>query len=172
MTISYGMHRVDKPPQEGIPYHHDVPVHLLMQLSTAPTSVYQYLKERQQTAHAQRTGLLFKQPELQMRKQVTKTINFEKFALQWNEMVHIRPDSKIFYKIPQQLERHHKVWAAYRAEKANLSNSAQARKSITDILNDSNRKSRVLPALTLPIQSHHAEPLRGDKGKEHAKTDN
>ncbi|KAG6886714.1 hypothetical protein C0992_002689 [Termitomyces sp. T32_za158] len=134
MTISYGMYRIEKPLQEGTPYYHNVPVHLLTHLSTTSTSVYQYLQERQQTAHAvtpihtpeeyalfnellKTDGFVIQTARAVNAKQVAKTINFNKFAFQWNNMVHIQPESKIFYKIPQQLKRHHKVWAAYQQKK-------------------------------------------------------
>lgn len=52
MTSSYGMHRIEMPVLEGTPYHRDVPVHLLTHLSTSPLSVYEYLRQRQQTMHA------------------------------------------------------------------------------------------------------------------------
>ncbi|KAF8076563.1 hypothetical protein FPV67DRAFT_1559024 [Lyophyllum atratum] len=167
MTSSYGMHRIENTVQEGTPYYRDVPVHLLTHLSTAPVSVYEYLRQRQQTAHAvvpihtSTEYRLFNEllgtyefaiqsSRAPVASQTAKAINFEKFAIRWNQVVHERPNDNLYYKIPQQLERHHKVWAAYRAEKATMSNSIQARKAITDVLNDPNRRSRVLPALTLP----------------------
>ncbi|KAF5382657.1 hypothetical protein D9615_003030 [Tricholomella constricta] len=167
LTSSYGMHRVESVVQEGTPYHRDMPVHLLTHLSTARLSVYEYLRQRQQTAHAvvpihtsaeyKLFNELLATDEFSVQSlrapvanQTAKSINFEKFALRWNQVVHERPGVQLFYKIPQQLERHHKVWAAYRAEKATLSNSAQERKEITSILDDPGRRSRVLPALVLP----------------------
>ncbi|KAG6877503.1 hypothetical protein C0992_009828 [Termitomyces sp. T32_za158] len=173
LTTAYGMHRVEKPIDEGTPRYRDVPVHLLTHLSTAPKSIYSYLSERQQTVHA--VVPIHTSAEYQLYNELlatnafniqssrgptaartAKSINFEKLAFRWNQVVHERPDDKIYYKIPQQLERHHKIWAAYRAEKATLLNSAQARKNITDLLNDPARQSRVLPALTLP--KHPVKP--------------
>ena len=45
----------------------------------------------------------------------SQTVNFEAFTKQWNESVHeqvVHGDisSHIFYKLPEQLERHHKLW--------------------------------------------------------------
>lgn len=170
LASSYGMCRIETAIQEGTPYYRDIPVHLLTHLSTAPHSTYAYLREWQQTAHpvvpihtpdeyALFNELLatnafnIRGARAPPASQTAKSINFEKLTLWWNQVVHKRPNQKLFYKIPQLLERHHKVWAAYRAEKATLLNSARERKAITDLLNDSTRRAQVLPALTLPIQS-------------------
>jgi hypothetical protein len=62
--------------------------------------------------------------------QATKTINFEKFAKHWNEHVNsiyngnfatkVDQAEGLYYKILELLERHHKVWAALRAENATV----------------------------------------------------
>ncbi|KAG6818808.1 hypothetical protein H0H93_001463 [Arthromyces matolae] len=167
LAASCGMSYVENPVETGTPNHRDIPVHRLTHFSTARVNVYEYLRQRQQTLHAVtplhlpaefslynellKTNKFFVgRPQAPAANHTTKTINFEKLARRWNEVVHERPEDKLFYKIPQQLERHHKVWAAYRAEKATLSESVQARKEIINLLDDPTHRSRVLPARSLP----------------------
>lgn len=163
------------------------PHHVLTRLSTAPVSPYLYLAQRQHTAHAvlpvHTTGefLLFNKMLDTTKYFVTTTgrqpiaarssqnINFKLFAKDWTDQVHLaalekhEKDTCVHYKLPEQLEQHHQIWAASRARIATLSNTAQMRKPITDIVTNPNRRARVLPAIgfddiTSPV-------VRRDKGK-------
>jgi hypothetical protein len=91
-------------------------------------------------------------------KTKTKQIDFKRLARAWSDEVHnlfaenAHPDGSValYYKIPEQLEHHHKVWSALQAEKATLVLSKQMRQGITTVLMDSLRCSTVLPAPSLP----------------------
>lgn len=78
--------------------------------------------------------------------------------------------SCIYYKLPEHLEHHHKMWVQARGVQATLSNTAEERKDITKILSDPKRRSHVLPALTFPSTAPKNNPitLKSFKGKEKA----
>lgn len=77
---------------------------------------------------------------------------------------------RIYYKLPEQLERHHKQWLQARGTNATLVNSAEERNKITKILSDPARGSRVLPAIEFPMQvtPRNKIPTVSVKGKEKA----
>ncbi|KAJ7579191.1 hypothetical protein C8J56DRAFT_965053, partial [Mycena floridula] len=145
---------VDRPRIEGTPVFHNSPIHLLTRLSTTPVSSYTYLKHRQQTAHAvtpvhspdefrkytammETGGFALMMDKAPPAGQPGKAVNWEKFSIRWNQDVNDLPEGstkQIFYKLPEHLEKHHKIWAAYRAEKAT----------------DASRVTHLLPPLSLP----------------------
>lgn len=55
-------------------------------------------------------------------------------------------DADLYYKIPEHLEHHFKVWAAYRAEQATLLDSRNQRRGATAMLTAPSRLALVLPA--------------------------
>lgn len=106
-----------------------------------------------------------------------RSVNFERLTVRWNEMVHEQAEienrskaDRIYYKLPEHLERHHKLWVQARATRATLVNSAENRQTITEILSDPARRSRVLPAITLPFipALKNNEMVTVNKGKEKA----
>jgi hypothetical protein len=86
-----------------------------------------------------------------------KNIDFTKLAQSWNELFDAQSrtvtDSNqcLYYKLPIQLEAHHKtiLWSSERSTLAGGSNFA-ARKSLLDILNSDDNNANVLPAITFP----------------------
>ncbi|KAJ7067559.1 hypothetical protein C8F01DRAFT_1247920 [Mycena amicta] len=83
------------------------------------------------------------------------------FAVFWNRQVRAQPASilkaneRIYFKLPEQLLRHHKKSLQWKASRAtlNLGSNAEALEPINRILNDSNRTAIILPALEFdPVQ--------------------
>src|SRR6266436_6933038 len=102
-------------------------------------------------------------------------VNFEKLTVKWNEIVNewaaMIPNqpiaTRIYYKLPVQLEHHHKLWVQSRGTHATLINTASARSAITRILTDPTHVSHVLPAMTFaPETVNMSAPAA--KGKEKA----
>ncbi|KAJ3836764.1 hypothetical protein F5878DRAFT_247355 [Lentinula raphanica] len=128
---------------EGIPHHHDMPVHTLTHLSTKPHNRYRYLQIRQRTLHAvtpvhtYAEYVKFKSciNDRQFRRRVIKQyspheayklIDFEKFAIYWNSEVEKQDrteadsNKRLYYKLPTQLERHHKRTIAWKSERSTI----------------------------------------------------
>lgn len=182
---AYGMEQLHAAPITGIPLIQGVPAHLRTQLFTAPVSPYSFLKGRQRTMHPVlpiHTAPEFKlfnellnseQFHTKSSRSSKSSVNFKSMAHFWNKNVHTLfddPDfvpskaNTLYYKIPEQLERHFKVWEALRVERATLTISESARKTITDVLTDPWRRSQVLPAV--PLLSGTGPGGRTDKGKQ------
>lgn len=162
--------------QETIPHYNGVPSHLVTRLSTKRTSPYEFLAERQNLIQPlipltsarefqlfnelMRSGSFYlntrgKQPAA---SNITRTVDFLKMAQYWAIQVHLQDpnterNNQIHYKLPEQLERHHKVWVRARGQTATLANSEKMREKITTLLNDPQRTSHVLPAHDLPSQA-------------------
>ncbi|KAJ7911220.1 hypothetical protein B0H13DRAFT_1875973 [Mycena leptocephala] len=87
-----------------------------------------------------------------------KNIDFLKFAQFWNELVDAQPRSvtdsnlRLYYKLPQQLEAHHKKTILWKSECATLSDGSNfaGRKQLLDILNSPDNYADTLPAIPLP----------------------
>ncbi|THU77623.1 hypothetical protein K435DRAFT_846105 [Dendrothele bispora CBS 962.96] len=171
-TKQYDIRTATRPVIQPIIYYRDTPAHLRIHLSTAPLNAYVYLQQQQRTAHpvvpvhTHAEYKLFNElikTEKFIRvssKSNSKNINFEKMALEWNHHVDSRYSqsvipghaSALYYKLPEQLEQHHKVWAALLAENATLYNSEISRKEATAILTDSARYASTLPPTQLSTQ--------------------
>ncbi|KAJ7159341.1 hypothetical protein C8R43DRAFT_948270 [Mycena crocata] len=87
-----------------------------------------------------------------------KNINFIKLAQSWNELVYLQPravtdsNQRLYYKLPQHLEAHHKktiLWSSERATLANGGNFA-ARKALLAILEAPDNYANILPTIPLP----------------------
>jgi hypothetical protein len=159
----------------GIPHHHDVLVHTLTRLSTKPVNRYRYLQVRQRALHPitpVHTYAEFKKfknciNDTQFRKKVRKDyspaeaykrVDFEKLAVYWNSEVdkqdQTETDSnkRLYYKLPPQLERHHKRTLAWSSECSMvlLGSNAEALQPFRDLLAANNKEDRrALPALPL-----------------------
>ena len=77
---------------------------------------------------------------------------------------------RIYYKLPEQLERHHKSWVQRRGENATLSMTTHMRSPITNILNNPSRQAQVLPAIQFPnpLPTKKSMPSLKQKGKQKA----
>lgn len=175
--------------QAIIPTYRGSSVHILTRLSTKPLSAYSFLAQSQKTAfavvpvHTTAEYQLFtqllksgtfhimnkgKQPSA---AHASKSVDFMKMAKEWAVHVHILSEGnqtlarheKIYYKLPEQLEKHHQNWVKSRGEVATLSNSEQMRGKFTSVISNPNRQAQVLPAVELihPIP----KATKTDKGK-------
>jgi hypothetical protein len=196
LVTRFGMKSMPTSDSQVTPLVKDTPVHLLTRLTTRPISPYVFLAERQQTAHAvipihtaeeytlftnlMDSGNWYKpSTHMPIVGKTAQTVNFHNLTKRWNEIVHERAAApvgnlqshSIFYKLPEQLERHHKLWLEARGRRATLAVTTEQRKPVTTVLADPNRQSHVLPAIiTLPPSDlHNTSPLPfSHKGKERA----
>jgi hypothetical protein len=150
----------------------NIPAHLTTKLSTKPLSSYEFLAKCQRTMHAVvpihttgeynlfnhllESGLYFvisnKTPVV---ANTARLVDFNKLTIKWNDTVDERaamiPNQtkadKIYYKLPEQLEHHHKLWVHARGTRATLVNTTKVRSGITRILSDSAHVFHVLPAI-------------------------
>ncbi|KAJ6489576.1 hypothetical protein C8R47DRAFT_1124811 [Mycena vitilis] len=159
----------------GVPHHRDTPVHLLTRLSTRTLNIYRYLQLRQAVlyavvpVHTHQEYLSFKIliNDLRFRKagkkvhpphEFWKNIDFTKLARSWNEMVHLQShavtdsNQRLYYKLPHQLEAHHKKTILWTSERATLASGSNftARKALIAILEAPDNYANVLPALRPP----------------------
>ncbi|KAJ7798042.1 hypothetical protein B0H13DRAFT_2505611 [Mycena leptocephala] len=155
----------------GLPHHRDTPVHVLTRLCTKPVNRYRYLQLRQRTlcavvpVHTHKEYMTFKAHinHTKFRKGTKvypphehwKNIDFLKFAQFWNELVDAQPRSvtdsnlRLYYKLPQHLETHHKKTILWKSECATLSDGSNfaSRKQLLDILNSPDNHADTLAAI-------------------------
>ncbi|KAJ7217246.1 hypothetical protein GGX14DRAFT_391054 [Mycena pura] len=128
---------------DGVPYHHDIPVHALTRLYTKPTNRYRSLQLSQRTlhcvapvhTHAEYSKFRNIINDSQFRKSKTKVyaaheayrnVNYELLAIAWNSDVDKQSRTKtdsnkcIYYKFPCQLEHHHKKVLLSKSQRATL----------------------------------------------------
>nr|GAT55766.1 predicted protein [Mycena chlorophos] len=128
---------------DGVPHHHDVPVHTLTRLHTKATSRYRILQLRQRTLHcvgpvhtlAEYRKFRSEMNDHRFRKNTSKTyaaheahknMNYELWALSWNSDVdkqsRTETDSnkRLYYKFPPQLEHHHKKVLLYNSQRSTV----------------------------------------------------
>ncbi|KAJ6603953.1 hypothetical protein B0H10DRAFT_2229471 [Mycena sp. CBHHK59/15] len=156
----------------GIPHHRDTPVRTMTRLSTKPTNPYQYLQLRQRVltpvvpVHTHQEYITFKSNinrqdfrtggKTYPPHERWKNVDFEKFAQWWNAQVNFHPrtitDSnlRLYYKLPQHLEAHHKKTISWSSERSTLAAGANfaARKEFLEILNSDDNLGDVLPAIS------------------------
>lgn len=161
-----------RPNITGVPHHRDTPVHALTRLSTKPINPYRYLQLRQRVltavvpVHTYQEYITFKANinRHDFRKgnktypphESWKNIDFEKLTRWWNAQVNFQPRTitesnlRLYYKIPQHLEAHHKKTLLWSSERSTLSAGANyaARQEFVDILNSEDNYANVLS----PIQ--------------------
>ncbi|KAJ7474233.1 hypothetical protein FB451DRAFT_1398222 [Mycena latifolia] len=135
---------------------------------------YRYLQLRQRTlcavvpVHTHQEYITFKahinHPKFRKGSKVYpphehwKNIDFLKFAQFWNELVVAQSrtvtDSnlRIYCKLPQQLEAHHKKTILWKSERSTLATGSNftARKPLLDLLNSADNYVDTLPAIPLP----------------------
>ncbi|KAJ7017758.1 hypothetical protein C8F04DRAFT_1331856 [Mycena alexandri] len=143
----------------------------MTRLSTKPTSTYQYLQLRQRVltavipVHTHQEYITFKSNinRHDFRKggktypphERWKNVDFEKFAQWWNSQVNFQSrtitDSnlRLYYKLPQHLEAHHKKTISWSSERSTLAAGANfaARQAFLEILNSEDNLVDVLPAI-------------------------
>ncbi|KAJ3710654.1 hypothetical protein C8R42DRAFT_729099 [Lentinula raphanica] len=162
---------------EGVPHHRDMPVHTLTHLSTKPHNRYRYLQIRQRTLHAvtpvhtYAEYVKFKSciNDRQFRRRAIKQyppheayklIDFEKLAIYWNSEVEKQDrtesdsNKRLYYKLPTQLERHHKRTIAWKSERSTvmMGSNMMALAPFRDLLTaeDGNNAAMTIPARPLP----------------------
>lgn len=151
-------------------HHDDNPRFALTQFSTKPVNLYRYLQLRQRATaavvpvHTRREFELFQAniasfipsntsatPE-----KVYKVTKYDEFARFWNRQVAAQPPAeldsskRIYFKLPEQLERHHKKSIQWKTTRAtlNMGENAAALEPIHQLVRDPSRKAVVLPAIT------------------------
>ncbi|KAJ3831207.1 hypothetical protein F5878DRAFT_667802 [Lentinula raphanica] len=173
----------------SLPHHRDTPVHLLTRLSTKITNPYRYLQLTQRTifpvipVHTRKEYTEFRRlvGSDNIRNnhsnvpvnQAWKGINYVKFAVLWNVLVSAQdatltdPNDRLYYKLPEQLLRHHKKvleWQASRATMLDGSNAAMIQDH-TSLLQDPGRIAYVLPAIQLEDLDAQPDPtVNGIRG--------
>ncbi|KAJ7141481.1 hypothetical protein C8R44DRAFT_727065 [Mycena epipterygia] len=140
---------------------------------TGATNQYRYLQLQQLVLstvlplHTHKEYITFKthinHPNFRRRNtapphEAWKNVEFTKFAQFWNLLVDGQSraitdsNQRLYYKLPQQLEAHHKktiLWSSERSTLADGLNFA-ARKPLLDLLNSDENYVNVLPAIPLP----------------------
>jgi len=161
----------------AIPSYRGVAINSLSRLSTQRVSAYTFLSECQQTAFAVvpvhtsgefslfktmlQSGGFYKEQRGQqlIAANTSRTVDFERMAQEWTLKVHEAAGEnrerlqRIYYKLPEQLERHHKRWVQRRGENATLVNTIGMRLPISNVLENPNRHAEVLSAVELPQAS-------------------
>ncbi|KAJ7195718.1 hypothetical protein B0H12DRAFT_1169101 [Mycena haematopus] len=155
-----------------VPHHNDVLLHALTRLCTKPCNIYRYIQLRQRTpvpvipVHTVAEYRFFKEhvgafpvasardmsPEL-----AWKTTNYVAFALFWNRQVMMQSpqileaDRRLYFKLPEQLLRHHKKTLQWKSSRATLymGSNTESLTPIQELLGDANRLAIVLPAIPL-----------------------
>lgn len=174
LAESLNMTTLPRPRIIGVPHYHDTPVHRLTRLSTKPTNLYRYLQLRQGTlyailpVHTHKEYVTFKslitQPKFRRGgtshppHEHWKNMDFLQLTRAWNELVDSQSraitdsNQRLYYKIPQQLEAHHKKSIAWSSERATLGEGTNfmARKPLLDVLNSEDDYANVLPPMSLP----------------------
>jgi len=158
---------------EGIPHHRDLPVNTLCWLSTHPTNQFRFLQQRQRTlypvlpvaSHAECKKFNNEINKIIFRKghgrypphEAYKSINFQLFAQSWNSDVNTQDrtvtnsNQRLYYKLPGQLEAHHKNIIASKTARSTrlLGQNAAALQAFTDILTAEENSVITLPGIPL-----------------------
>ncbi|KAJ7192005.1 hypothetical protein GGX14DRAFT_578453 [Mycena pura] len=149
----------------------------LLRFSTKPMQLYRYLQIRQRTTVA--VVPVHTRPEFELFKRniagfistpltansgaddVCKITDYIAFAVFWNRRVRAQPahvlnaSERIYFKLPEQLLRHHKKTLQWTASRATLTlgSNTDALEPINSILKHPNRTAILLPVLEFePIQ--------------------
>jgi len=75
----------------------------------------------------------------------SQSVDFVKMAQEWTLKIHQAAAEnhdkaqRIYYKLPEQLEKYHQSWVQHRGENATLANSVNMHLPITNLLTDINR---------------------------------
>ncbi|KAJ6547247.1 hypothetical protein B0H19DRAFT_1266182 [Mycena capillaripes] len=153
------------------PHHHDTTSYALSRFSTKFVNLYRYLQLRQRTiapvipVHTQPEFVLFKDivtgfisaPLTSSPEDVYKYTNYIEFAKFWNRKVVAQSatildtGARIYFKLPEQLLRHHKKSLQWKTSRATLTlgSNVEALEPLRNMLGDPSRKAIVLPAITL-----------------------
>ncbi|KAK7448771.1 hypothetical protein VKT23_013502 [Stygiomarasmius scandens] len=187
LADKYNIQVVRSSKVEGIPFFQNAPVNILVHLSTATVDTYTFLKHRQQVLHAitpvhTPTEFKFFRELISTGKyhknlstpsplptQTAKSVNFITLTQDWNAEVVRRNGEQIFYKIPEQLEHHHKVWTESRNQKATLYMNENILSPAKKMLSAPDRYAFVLPATEVQSSQIESRDLetgsKGNKGK-------
>ncbi|KAJ7016861.1 hypothetical protein C8F04DRAFT_1280497 [Mycena alexandri] len=138
------------------PHHEDNYLFVLTQFSTKPVNLYRYLQLRQRTTAAVRTLPHSFPPTQTAPEKIYKVTKYDEFARFWNRRVatqsptELDSSKRIYFKLPEQLERHHKKSIQWKTTRAtlNMGENVAALEPIHALLRDSSRKAVVLPAIT------------------------
>ncbi|KIK58696.1 hypothetical protein GYMLUDRAFT_245792 [Collybiopsis luxurians FD-317 M1] len=187
LASDYGIRTLPACRIEGLPHHRDTPAHLLTRLSTKVTSPYRYLQLTQQTVfpvvpvhtHVEFTefkrliGLNLEKIQNGRSKfsgsHAWKGINYIEFARLWNALTDAQdptvtdPNLRLYYKLPEQLLRHHKKvleWQASQATMLDGANAVMVQEHLEHI-RDPEQLADILPAVPLEDLSSQPDPTTG-----------
>ncbi|KAF9044693.1 hypothetical protein BDP27DRAFT_1374097 [Rhodocollybia butyracea] len=167
---------------EGVPHHRDVPAHLFVHLSTNIISPYRYLQLFQRTiypvipVHTRAKFTEFKRflglagirnnCSSVPHSQAWKGIDYIKFAQLWNLKVETQDpgitdsNERLYYKLPKQLQRHHKKSLEWQTSRATMSLGSNVVKvqGHLETLADPEQVANVLPAIPLEDTNIQCDP--------------
>lgn len=168
----------------SLAYHHDTPVQTLIRLSTRPTNQFRFFQIRQRALHPVlpvctaaecakfkatilKTKYRLKRTNPSPAHEAHKDINWDVFTKDWNDDVNDQDvgqavpvtdsNKRIYYKIPQQLERHHKKRLQWTTTQAALLDgaNAEALRPWMDMSTGPHRlRASILPAIELDESVH------------------
>ncbi|KAJ7096193.1 hypothetical protein C8R44DRAFT_950893 [Mycena epipterygia] len=127
----------------------------MTRLSTKVTNQYRYLQLQQLTRINHQN---FRCGTTAPPHEAWKNIDFTKFAQFWNLLVDSQSraitdsNQRLYYKLPQQLEVHHKKTILWSSEHSTLADGINfaGRKPLLDVLNSDENYVNALPAIPLP----------------------
>jgi hypothetical protein len=155
----------------------------MTRLSTKPTNPYQYLQLRQRVltpvvpVHTHQEYITFKSNinrhefrtggKTYPPHEHWRNVDFDKFAQWWNAQVNFQSRSitdsnlRLYYKLPQHLEAHHKKTISWSSERSTLAAGANfaARNEFLEILNSEDNLVDVLPAISFTAVPDGEEDL-------------
>ncbi|KAF8188816.1 hypothetical protein K438DRAFT_1764075 [Mycena galopus ATCC 62051] len=156
----------------AVPHHNDALSHSPTHLSTRPCNIYRYIQLRQHTpapvvpVHTIAEYKFFNSNVVAFRntsardtspEQVWKVTDYIGFSVFWNRQVMqqspqiLAADQRLYFKLPEQLLRHHKKTLQWKSSRATLymgpNNDSLA--PIQELLGNVNRGAIVLPAIPL-----------------------
>ncbi|KAJ7356836.1 hypothetical protein DFH08DRAFT_1048015 [Mycena albidolilacea] len=157
---------------QAAPHYNNVLLHTLTRLCTKPCNIYRYIQLCQRApapiipVHTVAEYHFFKQNVDAFRAASTrdaapklayKTTNYIAFAVFWNRQVMMQSpqifeaDRRLYFKLPEQLLRHHKKTLQWKSSRATLylGSNTECLAPIQELLGDANRLVVVLPAIPL-----------------------
>ncbi|KAK1230322.1 hypothetical protein PQX77_006590, partial [Marasmius sp. AFHP31] len=151
---------------EGVPHDRDTPAHIMTRFSTKTTNSYHFLQQRQRVTtpvlpiHTYAEFKYFKEVlnsgKFTVGRKQDRT-DFEKLAQFWNQQVDLQDpgihesNQRLYYKLPELLEAHHKKGVQWRAERATVlaGQNAAALEPIHQLLSEPERYTQTLAARLL-----------------------
>jgi retron-type reverse transcriptase len=87
--------------------------------------------------------------------------------MEWTIHVHLAAaenqdkNNQIYYKLPEQLEKHHQARLKTRGENATLSKTEKMRENFTKLVTSTSQQAIVLPAISFQKKNLGAQKIKG-----------